>query len=253
MPLDKAADRSIMMVAAHALDRGENDKIRTRKKTMKKTMKVYLDDDLLETTTVYAPTTEDEWNLIPAKTRKKIIEKMRDVNVDHDWWDWIFDALKNGYSDILSEHSDFRFFGIDEIYFSGFWCQGNGAIFEGAFDAMRFLQETNFETRLKWGKIEFEEKKIGFSHKGNYYHSNSYSMDYNLRLYAKNGEELDCKYIDALHKSLIDYVQYLYRKLCRRIYSRLEAEYEFLTSEAAICETIFVNEYVFDENGKQIY
>ena len=40
--------------------------------------------------------------------------------------------------------------------------------------------------------------------------------------------------------------------LCSWLYKTLEAEYDYMTSEAAIIETIEANEYEFDENGKRI-
>lgn len=52
---------------------------------------------------------------------EKVIEKHRDINVSFDWWDFI-------YEDFNERNNEY--FGIDKIYFSGFWSQGDGAMFE---------------------------------------------------------------------------------------------------------------------------
>jgi hypothetical protein len=41
-----------------------------------------------------------------------------------------------------------------------------------------------------------------------------------------------------------------YYDTCRAIYRRLEKEYEYLTSDESIIETIHANEYEFTEDGK---
>jgi len=41
------------------------------------------------------------------------------------------------------------------------------------------------------------------------------------------------------------------RDLARWLYRRLEAEYEYLTSDAAVDEAIAANEYTFTDNGRR--
>jgi hypothetical protein len=38
--------------------------------------------------------------------------------------------------------------------------------------------------------------------------------------------------------------------LCKQIYKDLEKEYDYLTSDGAVYETLQANEYYFEENGK---
>jgi hypothetical protein len=52
-----------------------------------------------------------------------LIERYRDINVDHDWWDSEYDYVM---AQML--RAGFR---VGNIYFSGFWSQGDGACFDG--------------------------------------------------------------------------------------------------------------------------
>ena len=45
-------------------------------------------------------------------------------------------------------------------------------------------------------------------------------------------------------------IENLYYELCDQIYNDLRREFEYLTGEEGILETIQANEYKFDENGE---
>jgi hypothetical protein len=60
-----------------------------------------------------------------------LIERYREINVDHDWWDYHYDdfmaqMLRAGVQ-------------VDDIVFSGFWSQGDGACFDGGVSESRQL------------------------------------------------------------------------------------------------------------------
>lgn len=125
--------------------------------------------------------------------KNKVLEKMSDINVDHEFWhDFITgdftEKLKSlGYSNI-------------KPYFSGFWSQGDGACFTA----------------------NHGENEI--THSGHYYHE--YSMN--------------CDNSKLLEES---------RELAREYYRDLQKNYEYLTSERAIIETIESNDYEFDSTN----
>jgi hypothetical protein len=55
--------------------------------------------------------------------QQRLIEQHRDCNLDHDWWD-------NTYADFKEVACAFGVrLDLDQIHFSGFWSQGDGASF----------------------------------------------------------------------------------------------------------------------------
>jgi len=72
-------------------------------------------------------------------------------------------------------------FEIDEIYFSGFWSQGDGACFTGrVFDPALFLHAMNGKDGLPWTRKLIAaggEIDVVVRHAGHYYHEHSVSVN----------------------------------------------------------------------------
>lgn len=63
----------------------------------------------------------------------KIVEENRDMEVEHDWWDFVYtDAIQLGETMGIE---------IQEIQFSGFCSQGDGARFRGFFKPKPDMRE----------------------------------------------------------------------------------------------------------------
>jgi hypothetical protein len=52
-----------------------------------------------------------------------LIEKHREINVHHEWWDSVYETFK--------EDMNLLGYSVEDITFSGFWSQGDGASFTG--------------------------------------------------------------------------------------------------------------------------
>lgn len=134
-----------------------------------------------------------KFNELNDSQKKRVLEKLRDLNVDHDGWhDFVTEdfteKLKSlGYTNI-------------KTYFSGFWSQGDGACFSATKGD---LEVTQF---------------------GRYYHEMTMQCD---------------------DKSLLEES----RDLARQYYRDLQKNYEYLTSDEAIIETIETNDYEFDQDS----
>lgn len=137
------------------------------------------------------------------------------------------------------------------IYFSGFWSQGDGACFEGTYryakgaakkireyaprdaelhriaDALQAVQRRHFY-RLVASTV----------HRGHYSHSGCMNVSV---------EDSEDRYRDIGDAE--DDVTQLMRDFADWIYSQLEREYEYLTSDEAVEEALRANEYEFDEDG----
>jgi len=130
-----------------------------------------------------------KFNELSKKGQMKAIEKNRQINVDHEWFNFVFE-------DYTSKLKKLGFYDI-KLYFTGFYSQGDGACFEA------------------------KHKKGNITHRGLYYHDNT--------IYCEN-----------------DTVLALARRISKNLYKDLESNYEYLTSNEAIIETIEANDLEFD-------
>lgn len=163
--------------------------------------------------------------------------------LDYEWWDGVFDLVK--------EAGECLGIDVDRIYFSGFGSQGDGACFEGTYSYRKGWCEA---LKKKFGgDLLAELEKIGFalqaaqapafyklsanvSHSGHYMHSGCtyISVDHADR-YATDDEEEEIK------EALRDFMDWTYH--------RLEAEYDWLMSDEQVDEAILANGYEFTEDG----
>lgn len=182
------------------------------------------------------------------EAQEKALENNRYWNVEFsDWHDAVeYDAKAVG---------KLTGFDIDTIYFSGFWSQGNGACFEGtcsyargcvnAVVAYAPYDETLHLIVWDWYVLQrkyFYEVYAEVKHSGHYSHSGCTSIDVSI------SDDID-PYDTSVTVELEDEVSRILRRFMDWIYSRLEKEYEYLTSDEQVKESLIANEIEFDEDG----
>jgi hypothetical protein len=212
----------------------------------------------MNTTTTYT------FSELPTQALKdEAIEQHRDTNVDYsEWAEHIIDDWKEklealGYSDPV-------------ISYSGFWSQGDGASFTckqvplpsadprviAAWDQLVGAAEligepiTEDIADLAFGSVIRTNRR--------YSHENTVSVDWewNDPPYMNHDPDEGIQpFVDMLKLAVGDYFDGLaetVRDLCRDIYSALESEYEYQTSDEAIAESLEANETEFevDEEGE---
>jgi len=173
-----------------------------------------------------------------------ILQNLSDINTDMDWYDFIFDDLKEelekiGLTDV-------------EINFSGFWSQGDGASFTcTCFDIKKLLNHFRIDTRHVLAFIEDTVTIEIVRKNSHYYHENStavetlYSGLVHLSKYKRFDKKLDTVWMDLTHD------MENYRRLKSiELYKRLKDCHEDLTSRESILETIESMEYTFNSEGK---
>ena len=184
------------------------------------------------------------WTKLSCKRQDELLEEYRDINVDHEWWDYTYDWFKEKCAAV----------GIDvgDIYFSGFWSQGDGACFTGAVsDWPKVLKAVNQENFLKY-KPEENYWRFGVTTSGRYMHA--YTMSSNLEAelednpYDEEDEPLQfdawaIKYdlTEGMLEHLVDDLLKFCRDLANDLYKALKEEYEYLTSDEVIVEYILEN------------
>jgi hypothetical protein len=161
------------------------------------------------------------------------LRSLQDINTDHAWYEHIIDEWKEKLED--------RGFNRADISFSGFYSQGDGCSFKADIDLDKLAIDKGIinYTPLLANREDFHitcEPIHGWS---------AYCM-HNLQYSG-------CCSTDDLDTLLEDFVDYLicYKAgLENEIYDDLQKDYEYLTSDEAIIETIDCNDMHFLEDGR---
>ena len=139
-----------------------------------------------------------------------------------------------------------------KIYFSGFNNQGDGACFEGSYaynkGAMHLIRDHAPEDEKLHAivdglqtiqKTAFYQLHASVSHSGRYRHSGC--MTVSVCRDSSNYQDCTIEQEETVTQLLRDFADW--------IYSRLEAEYEWLNSDEQVDESIIGNGYEFNLEG----
>jgi len=186
-----------------------------------------------------------------------------------DWYECMHDRFK--------EEGFAKGFIIDEIQFSGFSSQGDGASWTGRVHLMPFIEHfvthehpefSRYTVLMELLRNDWVDPTMGVSRKSFYYtHSGTMSYD-SIRCYASLGEdngdvieqgilqgasvaELD-QAIDTerLVCELEEFAIRMAREYADEIYKALKEEYEGYTSEDYFKELIYINGWRFNNKGE---
>lgn len=187
-----------------------------------------------------------KFNELSEDIQGKVVEKHYNINVEFDdWYEFTIDDAK--------EIGKLMGIEIKNIYFSGFSSQGDGACFEGYYEYEReglkkVKDYAPVDERLHRIAKDLQDiqRKNFYQLKANVKQSGHYLHEYCTRI---NVDRYDDKEMteDAEDK-VIEYL----RDFMRWIYRQLEQQYDYLTSEEAIIETIQANEYEYTEDGEMV-
>jgi hypothetical protein len=185
------------------------------------------------------------------EAKEKAIESNRNINVWYfNWYEFVYDQFKE-------ETKEFR---IDKMYFSGFGSQGDGAMFEGEFRTEFLKSILTEQENKKYRRIlpfvesgQIEVTSI-FKHYGHYYHERSYKNLFDFQInsnkYIYWSKWNETSNVETLIKELEEIISDFYETKAVELYSNLQKEYEYQTSDNAVIDTIEANEYDFTEDGK---
>jgi hypothetical protein len=154
------------------------------------------------------------------EAQQKTIEKLYHINVSHDWYDFTYEDAKriglkiNGFDLGRGESIDI------EMLFAGSEV-AEGIMEEHGEKCESFVIAKKFDARYK----ELDNKMICNP-------SKSYES------FEEETEEIDEEFK---------------KEIAREYLEMLRSEYEYLTSEEAIKETIIANDYEFTVEGGDIY
>jgi hypothetical protein len=148
------------------------------------------------------------------ESQEKAIENLSSINVDYEWWEFTFEDAKNVGLEITEFYIDRGCKGLfidSAVDTANKIIEQHGAACETYKTAKTFLEE-------------YEEEKAKFEE------------EYEDEYFLSDEDELAEDFLKSLLED--------YRIMLRN-------EYEYLTSEKAIKETIEANDYEFTREGKR--
>lgn len=152
-----------------------------------------------------------KFNELSEEAQQKAIENLYDINVDHDWWEFVYENANNIGLEITG-------FDIDR----GAYCTGD--FIESPLTVIKLIKENHgescetYKTALQYEKLILECPK------------------------DEDGEPIENE-MEVIEDDFRNSLLEDYRII-------LEKEYEYMTSKQAIIETIEANDYDFTVNGK---
>lgn len=215
--------------------------------------------------------TEFIYEDLSPKAKEKALEWWASTQ-DHEWWEDVYANAK--------EEGKEKGFDIEDIRFSGFWSQGDGASWTGEVNIVQFLEHHLKEDNPDYSRYfvlqallaednDWVERRVTVSRYGfHYVHSQTMRLDgvyYGIDNLDEDSEErlqeegpLQRANIyqlwqgidgEELLNDLCEWIIEEAREYADKIYDDLETEHEHLTSEESLIESAYANGYRFDEDG----
>jgi hypothetical protein len=191
-----------------------------------------------------------QFNELSEDAKQKAIQSFEDINVFSDWWDSVYTDFEELCKTI----------GIDvdlkKTYFNGFYSQGSGSAFTADINVKECLQGIKAEKWKEYAPLEnlkFYDVTKNLLRIAPYCWANIRTSNRETSVKCETDMQT-CggdSNVAAEFENLEDFLQDVADTLNHWLYTSLEKEYEYLTSEKAIAETIQANEYFFTKDGKQ--
>jgi len=207
------------------------------------------------------------------EAQNNALDNNRDINVVYEGWE---DGVSEGFKE------DMREIGIDDITisFSGFYSQGDGASFTSEdIDTRKLFNAVGIKSndalnmevddersrgenkdfydlldtmedvgQLERNRIKPEEIRVTIERTDSR-HVHYNTVRANVEIWDEpDGWEEPYGFTNDLEDKVTEYV----RGLCKDLYRKLENEYDHLTSDESVKETLVDNDYEFDEEGNII-
>jgi hypothetical protein len=181
--------------------------------------------------------------------KEKARQWWREGGLDYKWWEFVYEGFK--------EKATGMGFDVTNIYFSGFWSQGDGAMFEyHRLDnklLLQFVEGLKLSPMRKQWLVNNAYVSGSGRHSGHYYHSGC--CTHSIYWQVDNGQlhwsTNFYRWIESFVEDFEYFIKGLYEELCSELYKSLEKEYEHLMSDEYVDECIIINEYEFLENGSR--
>lgn len=185
----------------------------------------------------------------------------REGGFDYDWYDSVYEDFQR-IAEILGIRLKTRVSRLIGgrtredpcIWFSGFWSQGDGACWEGTYSyrksaaaELRAYAPQDQTLHRIAGTLQAAQRRNVYQlhaevlHRGTYYHA--FAMAASVTRDSSAAAEVTGDAETMVTEAFRDLANWLYRQL--------EQEYDHLTSDEAVDETLIANGYTFTEEGRR--
>ena len=204
--------------------------------------------------TITTTTNVYKFEELSPESQANALDKHREWLVNDPYW---YTCIEEDWNDKLSN------LGIEnpKISFSGFWNQGDGAVFTSKnIDLIKLLDGLGMQTEYKYIYDLLIDDVMNVSSSinriSNYYdHEGTAKLSIDFEQLNDDYEseekynEVENKAIEMLSQ-LEKELESWRREMCKELYYDLMQEYEMLQSDDVLKETFVENEYEFTEDGE---
>ena len=190
-----------------------------------------------------------KFNELDDSAKEKAREWWREKGLDYEWWDSVYDD----YHEKITSAG----FGVGKMYFSGFWSQGDGAMFE--YDSLNdkllrdFADTLNLTPMRKQWLVTQGYISGSGRQSGHYHHEKSCSHNVTIESnFQSSDAETFADWICEFQMDFEEFIEEKYVDLASDLYKSLEKEYDWLMSDEHVDETIGINHYEFTKEGEII-
>lgn len=180
------------------------------------------------------------------KAKERACQQIGDAMTDDEWWyEPIFDMFVGRCREYGMEVD------VDDIHFTGFYSQGDGASFTcNNIDTKKLLNSLEIQI-----SDELEEKasdyiKVSISRTTNRAcHEQTVKVDVDVDALVEEEDEETIQDIQDVADTLEFKLEALKDNLCQKLYYDLELEYDYLHSAEYVDEIAYDNGMLFLEDG----
>lgn len=183
---------------------------------------------------------DPRWTKLSKRRREKLLEEHRYRDVDyHGWWDFVYEDFK--------EQMKEAGICVEEMNFSGFCCQGDGAWFQGHVeDWYLVLRELGqlLKAHSYWPHDQWTFRSH-ISHRDNMTYSDDMPADENP--YDEEDEPLQHTAFAVRNPDqddvddITEEVRELFNDKAHELYKALEAEHDYLTDDEQVVDSLLAN------------
>ena len=205
-------------------------------------------------------TTVYELKELSEAARERARAWYRESCLDWDWHEYVYEDFETvcGLLGVTLRTSPVPLMGggtrqMPDIFFRGFWSQGDGASFQGTYAyapgagrAIRAYAPRDTELHeiadalADIQRRNFYQLTVDIRQRGPYYHE--YTMTVDVERDSPTGQQPTSDAQGAITEALRDLARWLYR--------RLEREYDYQSSDPVVDETIAANDWTFTAEGQ---
>lgn len=202
-----------------------------------------------------------QFNELDAIAQKKAIEHFHDLNVDHEWWELNYEYFAS-ICELIGVEVD-----IKNTHHSGFYNQGSGAAVTADIDLKKLVEgiagkvwedEHGIETtkRLRLQNCPVDKRVLRLIYAIN--QCGRMNCEYSFKASHKGNNTFlrfacylpDQPNISGEIDKLETWLKDVANSITNFLYRLLEEDYDYLTGEEAIKESIVANGYWFTKEGR---